>query len=273
MTAFVLAAGGHTGDWVWRDVARLLRESGAEAYPATLTGMGDRRHLAGPETDLATHIEDLVQIIDHIEAPAGPGSPRDVVLVGHCYGSHPVLGAADRRPERVSRIVYADAPLPGNGLSVHDLVRAEMAEEAVRERILGQADRAEDGWRVPAPTREEWERLSNVHGVSPADVTRLARLAAPQPLRTLTQPLRLTGAADGIPASGIFCTVNGTTDIALVEKLVASGAPRFRQLADPRWTFFELPTGHWPMLSTPEALTRTLLRAAAGEGHRLAAQG
>lgn len=38
-------------------------------------------------------------------------------------------------------------------------------------------------------------------------------------------------------------------------------------------TFFELPTGHWPMLSDPDALAVTLLRAAAGEGHRLTPAG
>lgn len=56
----------------------------------------------------------------------------------------------------------------------------------------------------------------------------------------------------------------------MVEGLVGLGDPRLQALTDPRVTFFELDTGHWPMLSTPGELAEVLFRAAAGEGHRLA---
>lgn len=142
MTAYVLVPGGHMGGWLWQDVVDRLRERGAEACAATLTGMGDRRHLAAPETNLETHIEDLVQLIDHLDAP-------EVVLVAHCHGSFPALGAADRRPERVSRIVYVSAPLPMDGYSVHGLVREFEPDPAVRDGWRQRAEQAEDGWRLP----------------------------------------------------------------------------------------------------------------------------
>lgn len=142
MTAYVLVPGGHMGGRLWQDVVDRLRERGAEAHAATLTGMGDRRHLAGPETDLETHIEDLVQLIDHVDAP-------EVVLVAHCHGSFPALGAADRRPERVSRIVYVSAPLPMDGYSVHGLVNEFEPDPAVRDGWRRRAEQAEDGWRIP----------------------------------------------------------------------------------------------------------------------------
>ena len=264
MTAYVLVSGGYTGGWVWPEVSSRLREAGAEAYPATLTGMGDRRHLAGPETDLDTHIEDLVQLIDHIDEP-------DVVVVGHCYGIYPSVGAVDRRAERVTRLVHLDAPLPQGDLSMLGQVREQMPEGAVRDRILGQAADAEDGWKVRPPTAEEWETWGNTVGVPADALDRLARLSAPQPLGTFTRPLRLTGAGSKVPRSGIFCTVGGTMDIAALEALVAAGDPRVQSLVDPRAGFFDLATGHWPMFSAPGDLTRMLLRAAAGEGHRLAA--
>jgi acetyl esterase/lipase len=98
---------------------------------------------------------------------------------------------------------------------------------------------------------------------------RLTRLAAPQPVRTLTQPLRLTGAdRRGLATTGILCTGNGST-IAMLEARLGFGDPQILALADPRVAFFELGTGHWPMLSCPEELADTLGRAAAGEGHRL----
>ncbi|MEU5430596.1 alpha/beta hydrolase [Streptomyces olivoreticuli] len=265
MTAFVLVPGTHMGGWLWREVADRLRETGAEAYEATLTGMGDRRHLAGPGTDLETHIEDLVQLIDHVDAP-------EVVLVAHCYGSYPVLGAADRRPERVSRIVYVNTPLPQDGYSMLGQVREQMQDEATREGMLRRAEEAEDGWRMMPPTLEEPRNSASLTGVSEDALVRLNRLAAPQPLGTFTQPLRLSGGTAEMPMTGVFCTESGP-GIAMVEALVATGDPRFQELADPRWGFFELATGHWPMLSCPDELAGVLHRAAADEGRRVTAGG
>ncbi|MEU4209222.1 alpha/beta fold hydrolase [Streptomyces sp. NPDC026206] len=265
MTAFVLVSGTHTGGWLWQEVTARLWRAGAEAYPATLTGMGDRRHQAGPGTDLETHIEDLVQLIDHVDEP-------DVVIVGHCYGIYPVVGAADRRPERISRIVYLNSPMPQDGYSLLDQVREQMADPELRGTMLRRAEEAEDGWRMLPPSFDGGQG-AGVPGVPAEALARLRRLAAPQPLRTFTQPLRLSGAAAGLPMTGIFCTAGGGSDIATVEALVASGDPRFQRLADPRAGFFELATGHWPMLSVPGELAGVLLRAAAGEGHRLTAAG
>ncbi|MGA4851432.1 alpha/beta fold hydrolase [Streptomyces sp. G5(2025)] len=265
MTAFVLVSGGHTGGWIWRDVAPPLRAAGAEAHPVTLTGLGDRRHLAGPDTDLETHIEDVVQAIDHVDAD-------EVVLVGYCYGIYPSAGAADRRPERIARLVYLDSPLPQDGRSMLDQVRELMPAGEARERMLGMADRAEDGWRVPAPTAEEWRAQGDLAGVGPEGLARIARLASPMPIGPATQRLRISEAVAALPMTGVFCTTGGATDIAALEALVASGLPMVQHLADPRATFFELATGHWPMLSAPGELAGVLLRAAAGEGHRLAAQ-
>ncbi|MFE2428973.1 alpha/beta hydrolase [Streptomyces sp. NPDC059373] len=124
MTAFILVSGAHTGGWIWHEVAGRLRESGAEAYPVTLTGMGDPSHPAGPETDLETHIQDLLRLIDHVDAP-------EVVMVGHCYGirvalwffSAGALLSADwlAAPPSWLRCVAATypvlAPLPNWGLA------------------------------------------------------------------------------------------------------------------------------------------------------------
>ncbi|ATL30583.1 alpha/beta fold hydrolase [Streptomyces formicae] len=264
MTTFVLVSGGYTGGWIWRDVAAGLRAAGAEAHPVTLTGTGERRHLGGPGTDLETHIEDLTQVLDHLDAP-------DVMLVGYCYGIYPAVGAADRRPDRVARLVYLDSPMPQDGRSMLDQVREQMPEGATRGRVLGLRERAEGGWRVPAPTRQEWQEWGNLAGVGPQALDRIVRLASPQPLGPLDQKLRLTGAAAGLPVTGVFCTEGGSMDIATLEGLVASGLPLVQGLAAPAHAFFEIATGHWPMISTPGELTDVLLRSAEGEGHRLAA--
>jgi pimeloyl-ACP methyl ester carboxylesterase len=263
MTAFILVSGTYTGGWIWREAATRLRESGDEVYPVTLTGMGDRLHLAGPDTDLETHIRDLVRQIDQVDAP-------DVVMVGHCYGIYPVLGAADRRPERIARIVSLDTGLPQDGDSALKL----MPDQAVRDRRphraeeAEQAEPAEDDWRFPPPPLDEWQRWGSIAGIPADALAQLARSARPQPLGTLTRPLRLSGAVSELPTTGVLCTANGSS-IAMVEAQAGLGDPRLKALTDRRVSFFELDTGHWPMLSCPDELAGVLLRAAAGEGHRV----
>lgn len=128
MTAFILVAGAHTGGWVWREVAAGLRDAGARAYEVTLSGMDGGGGAAGPGVDLETHIEELVRLIDRVEE-------QDVVLVGHCYGIHPVRGAADRRSERISRIVNVDVGIPEDGDPALRLV----PDQTNRERVLNLA--------------------------------------------------------------------------------------------------------------------------------------
>ncbi|WP_432173667.1 alpha/beta hydrolase [Streptomyces sp. Tue6028] len=259
MTAFILVAGAHTGGWIWQEVADRLRGSGAQAYPVTLTGMGEQAPAAGPDTDLETHVRDLLRMIDQVEEP-------EVVLVGHCYGIHPVLGAADRRPERIARIVHLDAGMPQDG----DQALTLLPDEATRNRLSSPAAAAGDDWRVPPPPLDEWQRWGSVAGLTSAMLARLTDNAVPQPAGTLTRPLRLSGAVSALPATGVLCVANGSS-IAMVEGLVGLGDPRFQALTDPRVSFFELDTGHWPMLSRADEVADVLLRAAAGEGHRVSA--
>ncbi|MFH8594491.1 alpha/beta fold hydrolase [Streptomyces rimosus] len=263
MTTFVLVSGGYTGGWIWREVADHLRAVGHRAEPVTLTGMGDRRHLSGPGTDLNTHIEDVAQVLDHVGA-GEEDEAGETVLVAHCYGAYPALGAADRDPDRLARLVYVDAGLPADGVSVLDA----LPDPAVREWLHRRAQEHGDGWRLPPPSFEETDIWGSLDGISEEGRDRLARFAAPQPLPTLTQPIRLSGATAALPATGIFCTKNVTSTAALRD-LVASGDPRFAALADPRYGFFDLDTGHWPMLSCPGELADLLLRAAADGGERL----
>ncbi|MFG2334164.1 alpha/beta fold hydrolase [Streptomyces sp. NPDC048604] len=252
MTAFVLVAGAYTGDWVWHDVAAQLRAAGAGAHAAVLTGMGSGAPAAPPGTDLERHVRELVELVDEIGDP-------EVVLVGHDYGIHPVLGAAGRRPGRITRVVHVDTPLVQDGATALALV----PDPAVHQAL------AEGPAHLPPPaSREAWQRWGSTDGLDDATLGRLIREAAPQPPATLTQPLRLTAAATELPLTGVLCIANGSS-IATVQSLVELGDPRFQALADPRITYLELATGHWPMLSAPDGLAEVLLASAKGEGRRV----
>src|SRR3712207_25487 len=79
MTTYVLVGGGWLGGWCWQKVARRLREEGHDVYPATLTGLGERVHLASPQVDLDTHITDVVHLMEFEDL-------HEVVLLGRSYG-------------------------------------------------------------------------------------------------------------------------------------------------------------------------------------------
>ncbi|MFF5504956.1 alpha/beta fold hydrolase [Streptomyces roseolus] len=243
MTTFVLVGGAFTGGWVWDGVAERLREAGAVVLPVTLNG--------GPEAGLGTHVEELTALLDRTDEP-------DVVLVGHDYGIHPALGAADRRADRVSRVVYVAAGLPSDGDPALLLVR----DEEVRARL------GHDTSPLPPPRGRAWARWGSLDGLTAEDLALLDRLAVPQPARTLTEPLRLGGGLDRVPAAAVMCTGDGP-GVDVVEMLVRTGPPRFRKLAGPGYAFLELAAGHWPMLSHPAELADLLLRAASGEGRRI----
>src|SRR5207244_4343977 len=92
LATFVLVHGALGGGWCWRWVMPHLRAAGHEVYAPTLTGLGERVHLASPQVDLDTHIEDVVNVLE-FEDLSG------VVLVGWSYGGMVVAGVADRVAE------------------------------------------------------------------------------------------------------------------------------------------------------------------------------
>jgi pimeloyl-ACP methyl ester carboxylesterase len=57
---YVLIAGAWCGGWVWRDVIPRLRKLGHAVTAPTLTGLGERRQSGRDDTDLSTHIDDVI---------------------------------------------------------------------------------------------------------------------------------------------------------------------------------------------------------------------
>jgi pimeloyl-ACP methyl ester carboxylesterase len=110
----VLVHGAWGGGWDWKHVDQLLTADGHKVYRPTLTGQGERSHLAGTNIDLDTHIQDIVNVILWEDL-------HDVVLMGHSYGGMVITGVADRVPDRIRRLVYLDAFAPTNGESANGI--------------------------------------------------------------------------------------------------------------------------------------------------------
>ena len=223
MATYVTVHGAWDGAWFWRPVARLLQAAGHEVFTATLTGSGERAHLARPEVDLATHVEDVVNVLRYEDL-------RGVVLVGHSYGGMVITGVAERAPERVARLVYLDAFVPRDGQSLADLLPPEaVAWFEERARALGA------GWRIPH---------------DPPDADRRTDF----PVAAMRQPLavRHPGAA-GLPRSYVSCAEN---------REIPFFAPFAARARAEGWDYRELPTGHVPMQTAPRELADLLLSLA-----------
>ncbi len=248
----VLVPGACLGGWAWREVAALLRARGHDVYPVTLTGLGERVHLASRDVDLDCHIADVVNLLDYEEL-------AQVVLVGHSYAGAVITGVADRRGERLDAIVYLDtSPVP-DGSAIADLQTPEQ-----RARQLGEVERHGDGWRWPVPDRAALLSGSygSAAGLEPSDLRLIESHATDHPYASFTSPLRLTGQRrDDLRRVAIF-GADGGMSLAVLQGLIEQGEEAAAAFAGADWELHELPTGHWAMFSLPGPLAELLHRIA-----------
>jgi pimeloyl-ACP methyl ester carboxylesterase len=234
MSTFVLVHGAWHGAWCWNRVRRALQAQGHEVFSPTLTGLAERCHLLSRETDLQTHIDDVMNLLQWEDL-------SDIVLCGHSYGGCVISGVADRAPGRIGALVYLDAFVLQDGQSLHDTLPPE-----AREGQLQGARELGEGWRVPPIPAE-------VFNVNAADRAWVDSQCTPQPLATFQQPLRLAGGLRTIGANSfIFASGWGPSPFtAFYEQAKGAG-----------WRTSEVPCGHDVMLDDPAFLAAELLAVA-----------
>ncbi|HEY7610128.1 MAG TPA: alpha/beta fold hydrolase [Alphaproteobacteria bacterium] len=230
--AFVLVHGAWHGGWCWQRVTPLLRATGHEVHAPTLTGLGDRAHLADRKIDLETHIADVVGFLEMEDL-------ADVVLVGHSYAGMVIAGVADCAAKRLKRLVYLDGFVPEHGKCVLDYWSAE-ARADFEQRC------APTGFIPPTPLP--------AYGVTrPEDLAWAEPRIRPHPFATWTQPLFLKKGETTLPRAYIRCT--------------DPARPVFDQFSrkvrdDPRWAYREIACGHDSMIAEPERTADLLLSLA-----------
>ena len=106
---------------------RCWTAQGHNVYRPTLTGLGERYHLASPKINLTTHVTDIVNVILFENL-------HDIVLVGHSYGGMVITGVADSLPDRIAQIVYVDAHIAEDRKSAFDQRVGRYRFDAVRKR-------------------------------------------------------------------------------------------------------------------------------------------
>jgi pimeloyl-ACP methyl ester carboxylesterase len=218
-------------------VARILRSAGHEVYAPTMTGVGERSHLIGPEVDLDMHIDDIAAVLRYEDL-------RDVILVGHSYGGMVITGTADRAAERIGRLVYLDAANPVNNQSLVDVSGPIIESTRPHGEVVNGAELV----LLPAPGAGAFYGVTD-----PADIAWMDERLTGHPWRSFEQPLRLTNEAAlwAIPQYHIVCTSTlATRDPELMGQARADGR------------LWAIDTGHDLMITEPQQVADALLQIA-----------
>jgi pimeloyl-ACP methyl ester carboxylesterase len=239
MANFVLVHGAWHGAWCWQRVLPALVRAGHCAHAVTLTGLGERAHLLHPDIDLETHIRDVQMLIEAEEL-------QSVVLVVHSYAGMIGTAVADRDPGRLRQLLYLDAVLPAPDESWSS-THAEATREA---RLASAAADPLGSFEPPAPA---------LFGLTGADAAWVARRQTRHPGRPYTQTLAFDPQRVAqVPRAYIACTQPPLATMQVSRQRLHD--PQFWGGAWSRGAVLrELPTGHDPMVSDPEGLTRLLL--------------
>ena len=227
MATYVLIHGAYQGGWIWQPVAARLRAAGHLVLTPTLDGCAERAHAVRPGITVGTHAREIAQLLFYEDL-------SEVVLVGTSAGGMVVQKAAELGRERVARLAFVDALALMPGERVDDIVKRAAPNE-VTELTTGptRADAESRLFRDLEPSLRAWALAR----ITPHPV---AALEAPmEPTRFWEQPWSAT----------------------VIRCLRAANPPEHHQRRTAerlKAAWHELDTGHYPMLSEPEALTRLL---------------
>lgn len=230
---FVLIHGAWHGGWCWRRVSDLLEKQGHRVFTPTLTGLGERSHLARAGINVSTHVTDVINVIQWERL-------SNVVLCGHSYGGMVISGVAEKIASAIGSIVFLDAFVPENGEAVIDLTGPAVLD------ALRAAQQKGDIGIAPRP--------AEAFGVNPADRAWVDSKCVPQPIDAFTEKMKLSGARERIAKKAYIRAAsyaNPGFDKALA-----------RLKADKSWRTYGVPCGHDVMVDMPERLAEILLEVA-----------
>jgi pimeloyl-ACP methyl ester carboxylesterase len=229
MTTFVLIHGAYQGGWIFKPVAERLRARGHLVLTPTLDGCAERKGQLRAGITTETHAAEIAELLFYHDL-------KDVVLAGTSTGGMVMASAAERARDRVARLVFADALALLDGEALPDIVKRPTAVDT------------EFG---TGPSRQDFENRLFA-GLDPAMRSWALERCTPHPITTMRAPVHLPRFWDQAwNASVIWCKQSANPPVAHQRRT----ADRLKG----RWR--ELDTGHYPMLSEPEALARLIAEA------------
>lgn len=228
MATFVLVHGSYQGGWIWKPVATRLRAAGHEVYAPTLDGCAERASQVRAGIDTESQADEVAQLLFYEDL-------HDVVLVGTSSGGMVVCRVAELIPERIGRLVFVDALALFNGETIRDIVK----------RSTAQATGITAG-----PTRED--AASRLFAdLDPAMREYALDRYTQHPIAIYEQGVKLEH----------FWSMPWEASVIWCKQAQNPGEAHQRRTAEKLSApFFELDTGHYPMLSMPAELTALILK-------------
>jgi pimeloyl-ACP methyl ester carboxylesterase len=228
MANIVLVHGAYQGGWIWQRVVQRLTRDGHRVFAPSLDGCAERRHALRPGITTETHGAEIADLLFFEDL-------HDVVLAGTSSGGMVVCAAAERARERIARLVFADALALFDGESIGDIVQRRNA--VTTELTTG-------------PSRED---AAGRMFASLDDATKTWALEryTPHPVAAMNQPVKLPGFwQQAWRASVIWC-----------RQAVNPGEAHQRRAAERLGaTWHELDTGHYPMVTAADELSRLIVQ-------------
>ncbi len=228
MATFVLVHGSYQGGWIWQKVADRLRAGGHQVYAPSLDGCGERKGTVRPGITTESQADEVAQLLFYEDL-------KDVVLVGTSSGGMVVCRVAELMRERVGRIALVDALALLPGEKIGDIVTRSAATE-VTELTRG-----------PSPEDAATRLFADLDPATRAWA--LARYTA-HPIGIYTEGVKLDS----------FWSQPWKASVIRCRRAPNPGEAHQRRAAERlKASWAELDTGHYPMLSMPEELTKLLV--------------
>lgn len=235
----LLVHGAWHGAWCYAKLAAALSGAGWRAHAFDLPGHGG--HARDPAT--VTFDDYVDAVVGVLEAQSEP-----VILVGHSMGGMVISEAAERAPEKIAKLVYLCAFLPGDGdtlLKLKDRGPSPELASGLRPSADGKT----------ATVDREVARAVFYHDCAAEDAEEALDRLTPQPLEAYGHPVSLTPERFGrVRRAYVACTEDRVVPIALQREMAAAALTE---------ASVEIACGHSPFLARPAELAAAVSALAA----------
>lgn len=235
MSSFVLVHGAWHGAWCWQKIVPLLEAHDHRVIAPDLAGLG-RDPTPIKEVTLERWTDDVCRLIDM--------EPGSVILVGHSRGGLIISQVAERRPNKIARLVYLTAMLIKDGEAGLPAL-GSLGHTPLQDYIIASAD------GTTLTVRDEGIRPSFYGMCNEEDVALAKRLLRPEPTEPSTSPIHVSDKNFGrVPRIYIECQR---------DKAILPAMQKAMYTATPCQQVISIDTDHSPFFSAPTELAHHLL--------------
>ena len=231
--SYILLHGAWHGKWCWEKVKANLENEGHQVLTPDLPGHGDNHHPFS-QISLSTYVDFVSHLLENLSQPA--------ILVGHSMAGIIISQVAEKMPERIAKLIYIAAFLPGTNESLTDMVnQASSIGISTEMSFLNENE----------VTLVKSNRTKNIfYNECSEDVAATAlSLLKSEPVQPFAQKLNLSQERFGkVKKYYVICTKDEAI-LAVDQKRMCAG-----KVDD----VIELAADHSPFLSTIDDLTRIL---------------